>query len=405
MSRSLLLLAALALAGGCKKAEPVPTALSVDAGKVAPAPTARAPEETDRDHAHAPLALCEAREESPLEAARAWYDDGEFDKALSCAARASALAPNRAEAHAERAAALVALARYDEAKLAWARTLALDPDGLEGLAGAAHLYAVALPGSRDHDELGMLYAERGLHLAAGQGDAERVQRFGVLCAMAANDLGLAEQALSYADGVLSTAPADAEAAWERALALFELCRFDEAQKAFQGRLSDPDQAAHAHQHLGLLLERKGQHGQAATHFAAARKLQPQDFPVPAVVPPERFQALLDAALAGLPADMKRDLQGVPVTAEDIPSDADLLANDPPLSPTILGIFRGPPLGAPCEPEAPGLACRSISLYRLNLGRAVSSPEELAEQVRTTLLHELGHLRGEDDSELAARGLE
>ena len=403
MNRALPLLAALALAGACKKT--APAAQVPDAGAVAAAPPARPSPEADRDHAHAPLALCEARGESPLEAARAWYDDGEYEKALSCAARASALAPGRAEAHAERAAALVALNRYDEAKLAWARTLALDPDGLEGLAGAAHLYAVALPGSRDHDELGMLYAERGLHLAASQGDAERVQRFGVLCAMAANDLGLAEQALSFAEGVLSVSPTDPEAAWERALALFELCRFEEAQAAFEARLADEEQAAHAHQHLGLLLERKGRPEDAEAHFAAARARQPQDFPPPPVVPPERFAALLDAAVASLPEDMKRDLQGVPVTAEDIPSDADLLANDPPLSPTILGIFRGPPLGEPCVPEAPGQPCRSISLYRLNLRRAVTTPEELAEQVRTTLLHELGHLRGEDDSELAARGLE
>ena len=45
------------------------------------------------------------------------------------------------------------------------------------------------------------------------------------------------------------------------------------------------------------------------------------------------------------------------------------------------------------------------LYRKNLARAVTSREELVEQIRVTLLHEIGHLRGEDDLELAARGLE
>jgi predicted Zn-dependent protease with MMP-like domain len=45
------------------------------------------------------------------------------------------------------------------------------------------------------------------------------------------------------------------------------------------------------------------------------------------------------------------------------------------------------------------------LYRKNLGRAVTSDKELTDQVRTTLLHELGHLRGEDDEELRSRGLE
>jgi predicted Zn-dependent protease with MMP-like domain len=47
----------------------------------------------------------------------------------------------------------------------------------------------------------------------------------------------------------------------------------------------------------------------------------------------------------------------------------------------------------------------VALYRLNLARAVRTREELREQIKVTLLHEVGHLRGEDDQELAARGLE
>jgi predicted Zn-dependent protease with MMP-like domain len=47
----------------------------------------------------------------------------------------------------------------------------------------------------------------------------------------------------------------------------------------------------------------------------------------------------------------------------------------------------------------------VVLYRRNLARAVRTSEELREQIRVTLLHEIGHLRGEDDEELAARGLE
>ena len=94
--------------------------------------------------------------------------------------------------------------------------------------------------------------------------------------------------------------------------------------------------------------------------------------------------------------------------EDLPELVDLTSGDPPLSPNILGLFRGTPLGETCEPEPdaqPGAPCRSIALYRKNLARAVKSKDELLEQISVTLLHEVGHLRGEDDSELAARGLE
>jgi predicted Zn-dependent protease with MMP-like domain len=126
------------------------------------------------------------------------------------------------------------------------------------------------------------------------------------------------------------------------------------------------------------------------------------------ISPEEFKTELAAAVAALPADMRRDLSGVPVQMEDVPALADLTANDPPLSPQILGLFRGPPLQEPCEAGPDGGVedpCRSVVLYRRNLARAVKTREELVEQIRVTLLHEVGHLRGEDDGELAARGLE
>jgi predicted Zn-dependent protease with MMP-like domain len=44
-------------------------------------------------------------------------------------------------------------------------------------------------------------------------------------------------------------------------------------------------------------------------------------------------------------------------------------------------------------------------YRKNLIRFAHSRQELEDQVKITLLHELGHLHGEDDDELRDRGLE
>ena len=91
-----------------------------------------------------------------------------------------------------------------------------------------------------------------------------------------------------------------------------------------------------------------------------------------------LKAELARAVGDLPTDMKRDLDGVPVRLEEIPALDDLVANEPPLSPTILGLFRGPPLGEACEAadEKPRAPCRSIVLYRRNLARAVKTQEEL-----------------------------
>ncbi|MBI3181556.1 MAG: metallopeptidase family protein [Myxococcales bacterium] len=354
-----------------------------------------------------PLSVCRSEGQEPLEAARKYYDQGKFEDALSCAAQACAFTPDDPQAHSERGAALSALGRFEEAQLAYARALALEPRHLDALLGAAHLYAVSLPSNRERDELGSLYAERGLELADEQGENQLVAEFALLSAMAFNDLGQARDALERAEEMLRLEPGDAEARYERAVALFELCRFAEAKPAFTDLLADSQRSAHAHHHLGLLLEREGRWKAAERHFNRARELDSDDFPEPQILPEEEFRAEVTRAVAGLPQDMRRDLAGVPVTAEELPRDDDLLSGEPPLSPAILGLFRGPPLSERCAPEdlAPGEPCRSVALYRRNLARAVKSKEELIEQIQVTLLHEIGHLRGEDDFELAARGLE
>ncbi len=347
------------------------------------------------------LSLCEPRGQTPLDAASRYLDEGRAQEGLACAAQASALAPGEAAAHAMRGEALAALERTAEAQVAYARALALDPDAPEALLGAAHLYAVQLPSSREHDELGSLYAERGLALE-GLEPGWR-ERFALLASIAFNDLGRSGEALQRARLVLQHQPTDAEASYEEALALFELCEFAKARVAFSRLTGDEVRGGLAHHHLGLLLEREGKWAQARVHFDKARALSPEEFPAPPTPSEAEFREEVARAVAALPEDMRRDLTGVPVRAEELPAQDDLLSGEPPLSPTILGLFRGPSLREACDGrETP---CRSVALYRLNLARAVRTREELREQIKVTLLHEVGHLRGEDDQELAARGLE
>lgn len=389
-------------APGCECASP-PQAANVTPPRASSRqePTAESP------HVH-PLEVCDGKGKSPLDAAQDAFDAHEYERALSCAAQAAALSPNDVIAHTERANALAQLDRQDEAVLAYARALAIDPDSLDALAGAAHFYVVLMPSTREMDELGSTYAERGYKLANAQHELGMSVVFARISAMAFNDLGLPYESLERADFVLSREKNDPEALYERAVALFELCRFSEARTAFTRLLDDRERAAWAHHHLGLLLEREGKEKEADVHFGKARALDAESFPLPVILSQDEFKAELDKAIAELPADMKKDLSGIPVEMEDLPQEADLVSGDPPLSPSILGLFRGTPLGEPCEPEPdakPGESCRSIALYRKNLGRAVKTRDELNEQIRVTLLHEVGHLRGEDDSELAARGLE
>jgi len=350
-----------------------------------------------------PLPLCPSAGD-PLLQARSLYDAEKFELALACSARACADAPDSADAHAERAADLVALGKLPEAQLAFARALALDPDHLDALLGAADLYVTRLPGLRDNDELALVYAERGLKLARRAHQADLVGSFALESAMAENDLGRPKQALERADEALKRGAPEDDARYEKASALYELCRFGEAKALFTKLAKVKDKEAFARYHLGLIAERVGDAATAQQELSAARALDAEDFPTEVAVSQADFAAMVQRQLAALPADMRKDLGKLPVQVQDLPDLADLTANDPPLSPAILGLFRGPSLGEACDAREAG-PCRSIVLYRKNLARVTVDKADLEDQVRITLLHEIGHLRGEDDMQLAARGLE
>jgi predicted Zn-dependent protease with MMP-like domain/Tfp pilus assembly protein PilF len=303
-----------------------------------------------------------------------------------------------------RAEALGALDRVDEARLAWSRALAVDPEDPPALLGAAQLHVRRLAPARDALETGLEYAVRGARAARARGDRTLAARLELVAGMAENDLGRSHHALPHLDRAVATLADDPDAVYERGVALFELCRFGEAQRAFERTLALAPNDAWALHQLGLLAERRGAPKKAEALLAQARRLAPRDFLPELAMSPEAFRAEVDAALAALPEAERRAVESVPVEVQDLPDATDLLAVDPPLSPSILGLFRGPSEDEPCLPSD-GPRCRAIVLYRKNLLRFARDPKELTEQVRVTLLHELGHLHGEDDDDLRARGLE
>lgn len=345
--------------------------------------------------------------EALLDRAAERYDHGDFQTSLLCAEEAARVEPRSVEAHHDRAAALQEIGRLDEAESAFTRALALDPDDPETLAGAADLYINRLPPTNDHTETGLEFARRGSRrlkrVRAPHGarpDRALVARLALLEGQALNDLGRSREALMRLDAALAAEPDDLHARYERAVALFDLCRFSEAKRAFTDVLSKNPHDAWAHHHLGLTLERLGDVAGADRELARARSEAPSEFHAPVEVSAPEFRALVDNEAKKLPPELRADLGRVDLETEDLPDLSDLTAEEPPLAPTILGLFRGAPIG-----EAPESEARAIVIYRKNLARAVASRDELIQQIRTTLLHELGHLRGEDDDALRARGLE
>jgi Flp pilus assembly protein TadD len=336
--------------------------------------------------------------------ASAHYAEGSHARALTCAAEALRISPRSVPALHYRATALTALGRLEEAKVAFARALAVDPHDPETLHGAADLYVARLSGEREGLLIGLEYALRGARLASEppRRDEDLAARLLLLAAMAENDLGDSPAALRHADQALRARPSDANLHYERGVALYELCRFDDARPALRraNELS-PDDPWTMH-YLGLVEEHGGNADHAELLLAKARRLSPTDFSIGIEISRRDFDEEVKRAIALLPPEEQSALASVPLELADLPSLDDLTAVQPPLSPTILGLFRGPSEFEPCGSAG---QCRSIVLYRRNLARFARDRSHLAEQLRVTLLHELGHLHGESDDELRDRGLE
>lgn len=344
--------------------------------------------------------------EDLLERAADAFDSGRANVALALAEEALKQDAECAPAMHVKAAALISLERPDEAHEAYDVALELDPDDPEILYGYAD-FMICRPGDaeRERVEDGLTAAVKGRKLAKKLKDDELAYEFQLLQGIAFNQLGECDRAVKALDEALELNPDSAEARLERGIALFELCRFKEATAAFEDVLSKAGEEPWAHHYLGLLAERRKELKEANKRFDHARALAPEEFPAPVTLEDKAFDAALEDAVKRVPENVKKYLENVVISVEEIPSDEDLMSEKPPLSPTILGVFRGTPVGERSVTNAWDHAPVSIVLYQRNLERFAKSRDELIEQIGITLLHEVGHLVGLDEDDLWERGLD
>src|SRR5438270_6582212 len=398
-----ILFASLLAAVACRKPAPAapaaqkPSAVAASVVRPSEQPSAEA-----RAKPRPPAAPCLDRGGAEpalpdlLEEAGRDFEKGRYEDALECAREATRIDGNSVAAHHFRGAALAELGHVEEARTAYARALALDPDDPEVLRSVADLHVRRL-GARDDLELALQYVHRALTRALRGKDKPLLKELYLLQAMALDDLGRPGEALGAATRSVEYDPKDREARREKGVALFELCRFDQS-KAELARLAAEEPDAWAEHYLGLIAERAQDDVAAAAHFARAQKLDPDAFKASAITPTSVFQKIVQEEVEKLPPDIKQGLLRSNFAVEDLPEVSDLVATDPPLSPGILGLFRPPAEGV--SPEARP----TILLYRRNLARAAHNEDELHREVRDTLMHEVGHLNGEDDEQLRDRGL-
>lgn len=255
-------------------------------------------------------------------------------------------------------------------------------------------------GDRDtlNDALAVLDRAR----AGAQAPEERFDAW-FLTGVAWSDLGDLGAALRAFEEALTHAPDSVEARQERALTLFEMRRYEEASKALEALIADNADDAWGHYYLGLIAERTGKADKAQALLQKAHALLPDEVPGPAKLSDAEFAQAVDEALRALPDYARKHLETTPVTIEAIPDEDDLTQGDH--SPTIVGLFRGQGVTERSMLDGQVSQMPSIVLFQRNLERSTRSAEELHEQIRVTVLHEVGHLLGLDEDELYARGLD
>ena len=113
---------------------------------------------------------------------------------------------------------------------------------------------------------------------------------------------------------------------------------------------------------------------------------------------EKFELLVEEALADIPRKFKQLLNNITIQVEDFPSPDVLHSLGKPPGRMILGIYHGVPFPHR-GPYYGNLPPDIIVIYQKPIERICHSDEEIKETIRKVVRHEIGHYFGFDDRQL------
>jgi predicted Zn-dependent protease with MMP-like domain len=119
---------------------------------------------------------------------------------------------------------------------------------------------------------------------------------------------------------------------------------------------------------------------------------------------ERFDRLVDRAVAAIPEPFRSALDEIALVIADEPDGDQRRENGLGPDDTLYGLYEGVPLdewGGDFIPVP-----TRIIIFRLPLEEDFPDPDDLADEVRITILHELAHHLGiEDEDRLLELGID
>ena len=113
---------------------------------------------------------------------------------------------------------------------------------------------------------------------------------------------------------------------------------------------------------------------------------------------EDFSKEVGEVLDSLPQEFRRRVRNVAVLVEDLPPNQ---APSPPGQPRriVLGLFHGVPMTKKSVFHGPIGSPDYVVLYQKNIEAVCSTEAEVREQIRLTVMHELGHYFGMTEEQL------
>jgi predicted Zn-dependent protease with MMP-like domain len=112
-----------------------------------------------------------------------------------------------------------------------------------------------------------------------------------------------------------------------------------------------------------------------------------------------FQALVQEALEGLPDPYAKLLANVAVVVEEEPSREVLDDLEMEDEDDLLGLYQGQSLDKDSFFQAGGELPARISIYRGPILRLCRTKKEVVQEVRDTVVHEIGHHFGLADEDM------
>lgn len=113
---------------------------------------------------------------------------------------------------------------------------------------------------------------------------------------------------------------------------------------------------------------------------------------------DSFEKLVDDALAELPPDFAAKLDNVAIVVTDLATSDQLDAAEVADPHHLLGLYEGIPLTERPNGYAGALPDR-ISIFRIPIEEMCRTDADIKEQVKKTVMHELGHYFGMDERQL------